>query len=87
MYAGEAIRRGFFKSMVVDDPTGLDIDATNRVVVERIDKVRKNVLRGVRVIAAMNAFSKGIGTAAQKGKMAAAAAAVTSAEDGGQKKK
>ena len=65
--------------MVVDDPTGLDIDATNRVVVKRIDKVRKNVLRGVRVIAAV---SKGLSAAAQKGKMAAAAAAVKSPEDG-----
>lgn len=54
VYAAEAIRRGFFKSMVVDNPSELDVDVTNRVVVSRIDKVRKNVLRGVRVISAMN---------------------------------
>lgn len=59
-YAAEAIRRGFFKSVVVDDPTTLNIDATNRVVVDRIEKVRKNVLRGVRV---MSAFSKALKTA------------------------
>jgi len=54
IYATEAIRRGFFKSMVVDNPLDLNIDVSNRVVVERIEKVRKNVLRGVRVIAAFN---------------------------------
>lgn len=64
-FAAEAIRRGFFKSVVVDDPTTLNIDATNRVVVDRIEKVRKNVLRGVRV---MSAFSKALKTAAAERK-------------------
>lgn len=54
VFAAEAIRRGFFKSMVVENPSELNIDATNRLVVERIDKVRKNVLRGVKVLAAFN---------------------------------
>lgn len=69
-FAAEAIRRGFFKSVVVDDPTTLNIDATNRVVVDRIEKVRKNVLRGVRV---MSAFSKALKTASAERKTASAA--------------
>lgn len=67
VFAAEAIRRGFFKSVVVEDPSTLNIDATNRVVVDRIDRVRKNVLRGVRVI---SAFSKALKAAAAEKKAA-----------------
>jgi len=53
IYAAEAIRRGLFKAVLVSDPSSLsNIDASNRVVVERIDRVRKNVLRNMRTIAA-----------------------------------
>jgi len=46
VFAADAMRRGFFKGEVVDDPTSLvGIDSSNRVVVERIHYVRKNVLR------------------------------------------
>jgi len=54
VFAAEAIRRGFFKSTVVTNPNDMNIDASNRLVVERIQKVRKNILRKVRVIAALN---------------------------------
>lgn len=67
VFAAEAIRRGFFKSVVVEDPSTLNIDATNRVVVDRIERVRKNVLRGVRVI---SAFSKALKAAAAEKKAA-----------------
>lgn len=66
VFAADAIRRGFFKAVVVDDPTTLNIDATNRVVVERIDRVRKNVLRGVRVISAFTKALKAGAAAADK---------------------
>jgi len=46
VFAADALRRGFFKGEVVDDPTALvGIDSSNRVVVERIQHVRKNVIR------------------------------------------
>jgi len=53
VFAAEAIRRGLFKAVLVSDPSTLsNIDASNRVVVERIDRVRKNVLRNMKTIAA-----------------------------------
>lgn len=53
VFAAEAIRRGLFKAVLVTDPSSLsNIDASNRVVVERIDRVRKNVLRNMKTIAA-----------------------------------
>jgi len=46
VFAADAIRRGLYKGDVVDDPSSLvGVDSSNRVVVERIDRVRKNVLR------------------------------------------
>jgi len=48
VFAGDAIRRGYYKGGVVDDPSSIvGVDASNRVVVERIDRVRKNVLREI----------------------------------------
>jgi len=48
LFAGDAIRRGFFKGEVVDDPSSLvGVDSSNRVVVERVHHVRKNVLREI----------------------------------------
>jgi len=53
VFAAEAIRRGLFKAVLVSDPSSLsNIDASNRLVVERIDTVRKNVLRNLKTIAA-----------------------------------
>lgn len=55
IYVVEAIKRGFLKAKVVDDPSSLDIDANNKLVVDRMDMIRKNVLKGMGVI---NAFRK-----------------------------
>lgn len=53
VFAGDAIRRGFYKGGIVDDPSSLvGVDSSNRVVVERIDRVSKNVLREVKVVSA-----------------------------------
>lgn len=60
VFAGEAIRRGFFKCQQVDDPNSLiGIDSANRVVVDRIDRVRKNVLREINVVSAFKQSSQG----------------------------
>jgi len=46
VFAGDAIRRGLYKGEVIDDPTSfIGVDSSNHVVVERIDRVRKNVPR------------------------------------------
>jgi len=51
--APDAIRRGLIKAVLVADPTSLsNIDASNRLVVERIQRVRSNVLRNLKTIAA-----------------------------------
>jgi enoyl-CoA hydratase/carnithine racemase len=53
VFAAEAIRRGLFQCTVVDDTSSLtDIDVSSRVVVDKIDRIRKNVLRSVNVLAA-----------------------------------
>ena len=58
IYVAEAIRRGFLKAHEVEDTAGLDIDTENKVVVERMEKIRRNVLKSVGVI---NAFKMGAG--------------------------
>jgi len=46
VFAADALRRGLYRGEVVDDPSALiGVDSSNRVVVERIDRVRKNKLR------------------------------------------
>jgi hypothetical protein len=53
VFAGEAIRRGFFKGHLVEDPKSLvGIDVANKVVVDRIDRVRKNIRREIQAISA-----------------------------------
>ena len=53
IYVADAIRRGFLKAKEIQDTSGLDIDAENRVVVERVDMIRKNVLKTMGVISAL----------------------------------
>jgi hypothetical protein len=62
VFAGDAIRRGFFKSSVVTDPTSLvGIDSANRVVIDRMDRVRKNIIREVHVVSAFRACGRSTG--------------------------
>ena len=53
VYVADAIQRGFLKAKAVEDSMGLDMDATNTVVVERVDLIRKNVLKPIGIINAM----------------------------------
>jgi len=57
IYVVEAIQRGFLKAKVIDasDAIGLDIDAENRMVIDRMEKIRKNILKPIGII---NAFKK-----------------------------
>lgn len=58
IYVTEAIRLGFLKAKQVDDASGLDIDAENKVVVERMEKIKKSILKPVAVINAFRAAAK-----------------------------
>lgn len=53
VYVVDAIRQGLLRARLVQDTTGLNISTANNVVVDRIQKIKKNVLKGIRVI---NAF-------------------------------
>lgn len=53
IYVGEAIRKGFLKAKVVDNADGLNIDAENHMVVERMDMMKNNVLKRLGVISAL----------------------------------
>lgn len=68
MYVGDAIMRGFLKARVIDDPKGLDIDPSNRMVIDKTEKIRKKLLKPLQAISAF--------------KMAAAAAASESPASG-----
>lgn len=52
IYVVDAIKKGFLKGREVEDATGLNIEAENKVVVQRIGKIRKNVLKSMEVISA-----------------------------------
>ena len=45
VFATDAIRKGLFKAIAVEDPTALNVDSANTVVVDRIDRVTINMLQ------------------------------------------
>jgi len=53
IYVGEAIKRGFIKATVVKDPSTLDIDPENKMVVDKVEMLRKKLLRPMAVMAAL----------------------------------
>jgi len=53
IYVGDAIRKGFIKATVVQDPNSLDIDPENRMVVEKVQSIRRKLLNPMRALAAM----------------------------------
>ena len=53
IYVGEAIKRGFLKAKLVDNVDGLNIDAENRMVVERMDMMKNKVLKRLGVVSAL----------------------------------
>ncbi len=59
VFAGDAVKRGLFKCRPVDDTSSFDeIDASNRVVADRIQHVRNNVLRNMKIISALKKSAK-----------------------------
>lgn len=59
VYVVDAIRQGLLRARLVQDTKGLNISTANNVVVDRIQKIKKNVLKGLRVI---NAFKSSAAT-------------------------
>ena len=53
VYVTEAIRRGFLKARLVEDTVGLDIDADNKIVVQAVAKIRRNLMGTMGVISAL----------------------------------
>ena len=60
VYVAEAIKKGFLKAKEIEDASGLEIDAENRMVIDRVAMIKKNVLKSVGII---GAFRKEIGRA------------------------
>ena len=56
----EAIMRGFIKARIVADPSKLEVDPRNRIVVEKMESAKQKVLRGVRTIKMFKALGKKI---------------------------
>ena len=61
MYVGDAIKRGFIKATFVKDPSSLDIDAENKVFIDKVHTIRQKL---VKPMAALSALRK----AAEAGK-------------------
>ncbi|XP_036362728.1 plectin [Octopus sinensis] len=55
---GEAIAQGFIKARLVTDPSKLDINPENTVVIERVQNVRDKITKGLKVVNAMKAAMK-----------------------------
>ena len=53
VYVGDAIKKGFIKATVVKDPTSMDISPENKMVVEKVDLIRKKLINPLKTIAAM----------------------------------
>ena len=53
----DAIMKGYVKARIVNDPSNLDIDPENKIVVQRMKTVQENVVTAVKV---SNAFKSGI---------------------------
>lgn len=55
---GEAIAQGFIKARLVTDPSKLDINPENNIVIERVQNVRDKITKGLKVVSAMRAAIK-----------------------------
>ncbi|XP_060068768.1 uncharacterized protein LOC132548887 [Ylistrum balloti] len=55
----EAIMRGFIKARLVKDTSKLDIDPTNNIVIDRLDKARSKILSAVRTANAFKELTTG----------------------------
>ncbi|CAD5125553.1 DgyrCDS13756 [Dimorphilus gyrociliatus] len=52
LYIADAIARGFLKARKVDDPNSLDVDPSNRMVIDKTNLIKKKLLGSLKVISA-----------------------------------
>ena len=53
IYVGDAIKKGFIKATIVKDPNSMDIDPENRMVINKVNTIRKKIITPLRAMAAM----------------------------------
>lgn len=58
VYVGEAIKRGFIKARIINNPKSLDIDPENKIVVERIQNVKNKLLKSMNAVRAFQMAAK-----------------------------
>ena len=74
IFVGEAIKRGFIKATVVDDPDEFDIAPENQMVVEKISTIRKKLINPLKSIAAFRYAAQHPLSAANQSQASSAAA-------------
>ena len=52
MFVEDAIKRGFLKARIIDDESCMDVDPLNRMVIERTEKIRRQIVKPLGVIGA-----------------------------------
>lgn len=57
LYVADAIARGFLKARKVDDPNSLDVDPSNKMVIEKTNLIKKKLLGSLKVISAFKSGS------------------------------
>ncbi|XP_076453465.1 uncharacterized protein LOC143288724 [Babylonia areolata] len=58
MPAHQAIMRGFIKARFVADPTKLDIDPRNQIIIQKFDSARRKLMKEIQTVRAFKAMAK-----------------------------
>ncbi len=53
VYVSDAIRKGFIKATIMNDPSSLDIAPENKIVAEKMASIRKQLLNPLKAVAAL----------------------------------
>lgn len=58
MYVGDAIMRGFLKARIVDDPSSLNINPENTILIDKTQTIRERLLKPLKIISAFKMAGK-----------------------------
>lgn len=58
IYVGDAIVRGFLKARIVEDPSSLNIDPRNTILIDKTQKIRDKLLNPLKIISAFKMAAK-----------------------------
>lgn len=61
MYVGDAIKRGFIKATFVKDPSSLDIDAENKVFIDKVQTIRQKLVKPMAALSALRKAAEASG--------------------------